>query len=334
MKQSIALPIVDTSQVGDARRVAARLTTEAGLSEHDRGTTALIVTELAGNLAKYARNGHLVMRALGDDEGGGIEVISIDSGPGIADVAGCLTDGFSSGGTPGTGLGAVRRIARQFEIYSSPGTGTGVMARVGSSAGPSAGSEKLVEFGIVCIAMKGEDRCGDSWGVYQSPARASFMVVDGLGHGSVAAAASDEAVRIFETYPGEPPVDLLRYAHLALRSTRGAVMAMADVDLASGAVSYAGIGNIAGCLLGEAEASHMVSLNGTVGFAANARAYPYRWPSGAALVLCSDGLQSRWQMKQFPGLIRQHPSIIAGMLYQHYARERDDVSVLVARRKG
>ena len=44
----------------------------------------------------------------------------------------CLTDGYSTAGTPGTGLGAVRRLANEFDIYSAPGEGTIVMARFGA----------------------------------------------------------------------------------------------------------------------------------------------------------------------------------------------------------
>ncbi len=331
MRQSIALPVADLSHVGEARRMTARLTEELGLPEHERGLAALVVTELGNNLAKYAKDGQLVIRALGDGPVRGIEILSLDSGPGFSDVAGRVEDGYSSGRTPGNGLGAVKRSSSYFDIYSSPGSGTAIMCRI-VPAGGAAVPAGRVEFGVVCVPIHGEDRCGDSWGVYHDGLRAVFMLVDGLGHGVIAATAADEAVRIFEAYHDRSPADIMGYAHGALRSTRGAVMAVAETNLNDGRLSYVGVGNIAGCFIGSDDRDeHMISVNGTVGLVAKPKVYTYTWQRGALLVMHSDGLQSRWQLDRFPGLLARHPSLIAGVLYQHYTRGRDDVSVLVAR---
>ena len=55
------------------------------------------------------------------------------------------------------------------------------------------------------------------------------------------------------------------------------------------------------------------------------------WNAGAMLIMQSDGLASRWDLEQYPGLIGCHPALIAAVLYRDYTRGRDDVAVLVAR---
>jgi len=331
MRHSVVMPIADSSHVGEARRITARFTADMGLPERERGLVALIVTELGNNLAKYARDGQLVIRALGAQPDGGIEILSLDTGPGFPDVDRRVADGYSSGGTPGNGLGAVRRLSRQFDVYSALGAGTAVMSRVVPAAGTARRAVERLQVGAVCVPLQGQDQCGDSWVVFQDASRAILMLVDGLGHGSLAAAAADEAVRIFDANRGESAMEILARAHLALRNTRGAVMAVAETDLSDGSVSFVGVGNISACLIEDGRRRHMISVNGTVGFIAKPRAFAYTWRKNAVMVLSSDGVSTRWQLEQFPDLLGRHPSLIAGVLFQNYAGHRDDASILAVR---
>jgi hypothetical protein len=120
--------------------------------------------------------------------------------------------------------------------------------------------------------------------------------------------------------------------HGALRGTRGAAIAVAELS-AEAAVSYCGLGNIAGALLSAGRVQHLVSLNGTAGHQAHRiTSFQYAWPEGATLVMHSDGLMSQWSIDRYPGLMGRHPSVIAGVLYRDYTRGRDDTTVIVARR--
>src|SRR5688500_2123976 len=98
-----------------------------GLGEVRQGEVAIVVTELATNLVKHARGGELLIRAVED---GTLEVLAVDRGGGIARPAEVMRDGYSTAGTLGAGLGAVRRLAARFDLYSTPGAGTVVMARL------------------------------------------------------------------------------------------------------------------------------------------------------------------------------------------------------------
>ena len=158
---------------------------------------------------------------------------------GMQDTDRCLRDGYSTGGSAGTGLGAVRRLSSEFDIYSVPGQGTVVMARIGA--------RPAERFGAISLPLKGETECGDSWAIYFDGHTIEVMVVDGLGHGGFAATAAEKAQEIFgiRSDPGSP-ARFLEVAHRGLGGTRGAAAAVAF--LSDGRWSYAGVGNIAGRL--------------------------------------------------------------------------------------
>src|SRR5688572_9669438 len=93
------IPVTESSQVGQARRVVSHLAEQAGLGETERGKVALVATELGNNLLRHAGGGHLLLRAFVTDGGRTAEVLAVDSGPGMVDVERCFEDGFSTAGT-------------------------------------------------------------------------------------------------------------------------------------------------------------------------------------------------------------------------------------------
>src|SRR5690349_12012149 len=115
----LSVPVAELSQAGEVRREAARLASQAGLGEAECGKVSIIATELGTNLSRYAHGGEILLRSFRVAGSAGVEILAIDRGPGMPNVARCLEDGYSSGGTPGNGLGAVRRLASEFDIYSS-----------------------------------------------------------------------------------------------------------------------------------------------------------------------------------------------------------------------
>src|SRR5437868_873426 len=122
---SFAFPIHETSAVGVARRAASEWANNRGWSEAMAGRVALVVTELGRNLALHTTNGGtLLLRGLSNDGNVGLEIMSLDSGPGMANFSDCLRDGFSSIGTAGIGLGAVHRASTTFAVHSQTGIGT------------------------------------------------------------------------------------------------------------------------------------------------------------------------------------------------------------------
>jgi anti-sigma regulatory factor (Ser/Thr protein kinase) len=327
-----AIPVTESSQVGEARRLALRLAQGLGFNETEAGKVAIVVSEAARNLATHATGGELLLRGLECDGVAGIEVLALDKGPGMANVAECLRDGYSTTGGPGTGLGAIARLSALFDIYSVPGVGTALLACLWSGLLPRDLQPRPLEIGAVCLPKSGEGVGGDGWVVDQRPGRGLILVVDGLGHGSDAAKASGEAVTVFQKNPHLAPAAMIEAVHAALRRTRGAAVAVAEVDVLHRVVRFVGVGNIAGVILSSGGSRHTVSHYGTVGHEVRKiQEFTYPWPEGALLVIHSDGLASRWSLDRYPGLVTRHLSLIAGVLYRDHSRRRDDVTVVVAR---
>ncbi|HEV2733866.1 MAG TPA: ATP-binding SpoIIE family protein phosphatase, partial [Longimicrobiaceae bacterium] len=258
MSRTLYLPVTEPSEAGEARRLVQYLAASLGLDETDAGRAALVATELAGNLVKHAaRGGHLVAQPAAWSGGAGVEILSLDAGPGMANFARCLRDGFSTAGSPGTGLGAVSRMADEFDVHSAAGVGTALAARVWAGGRRDAPAAGPAHAGI-SLPKPGQEVCGDAWAAAERDGRTVVLVADGLGHGPEAAAASREAVRIFEATAGSDPVELLERVHGGLRSTRGAAAAVAVVDRAARSVRFAGVGNIAASVLAGGESRSMV----------------------------------------------------------------------------
>ncbi len=319
----------ENSQVGEARRSAMRIAELTALNDTERGKVGIVATELATNLVRYATGGEMIIRRFQHGNVDGVEIIAIDRGPGMAEVGKCMEDGFSTGGTAGSGFGAVRRQSTEFDVFSSKPAGTVVASRVlsGSQVFPNG-----LNWAAVSVPIQGETLCGDNMSVAQQNGMLSIMLADGLGHGALAANASEEAVRIFEQGPFLQPAAILAAAHSPLRTTRGAAMAIAHIELNRRSVRYAGVGNIAGFLMCNGESRGLFSHNGTVGLQIRKiQEFDYPYPERSLLVLHSDGIQSRWDLANFPGLSQRHPAVIAGVLFRDFRRDRDDATVAVVR---
>lgn len=326
----IALAVNDQSQVSETRRRASEMAGRQGFGDADAGRVALVATELATNLLKHGNGGEILVGTYGEGAESGVEMIALDKGPGIPNVAASLADGYSTAGTAGKGLGAVVRQSHFVDIASWPGSGTAVLARL-KTGHPPAVSSDTSRVGAVSVPKRGEEVCGDSWGVSVGPEETTLMVADGLGHGPDAAEAAVEAVRLFHRYNGHRAPMLLEYIHGGLRATRGAAVSVARFQPASGKVIYAGIGNVAGVIAINGDLRRMVSMPGTAGHNAR-KIQAFEYPFTAGLVIMhSDGIVSSWTLDRYPNLAARHPTLIAAVLYRDLTRHRDDATVLVAK---
>jgi len=322
--------IGDPSHVAAARTALGDLMHSGGFDETRAGRGGLMLTEAATNILKHAGEGSMLMRSLSSDGLKGVEILALDKGPGIADWERSSADGVSSAGTPGTGLGAMRRLSDEFDVYTRDKGGT--IVRMALWSGAMKTGAGTCNVGTVCIPVKGEEVCGDSWGIATHADGVTLVVADGLGHGLQAHDASMAAVEVLMKYPADPPTRLLDTAHGALRATRGAAMAVARCDFAKREITYAGAGNISGSVAGVGQRKQMISHAGIVGHKIHSsRQLSYPWPQGALLIMHSDGLETQWNLDDYPGLAERHPALVAAVLYRDYTRGRDDVTVVVLR---
>jgi anti-sigma regulatory factor (Ser/Thr protein kinase) len=333
-----AMEVVEHSQPSAARYAAHEIARAAGFDDTDIHRAGIVATELATNLVKHGTTGgELLMRVVAEGADAEIEIIAVDRGPGMKDTTAALADGFSTAGSPGTGLGAVRRLSEQFDVHSETGAGTVVLSRL-RAARKRADAVLPFDAAVVSVAMAGEEVCGDGWMVRQHAGELVAMVADGLGHGPGAAEAALAAVSALARRPFDSPAAALDSMHASLRHTRGAAVAVARIQPGPEVIRVAGLGNVATVVCGPVGVQRLAaSSNGTLGTpVAEGRAsrvpeYTYPWPGGSLMVMHSDGLGSHWSLERYRGLRRRHPAVIASVLYRDFSRHRDDVTVLVAR---
>ena len=328
MPAQILIPIDDRTRVGEARRAGQEIAEAIGFGETHAGQVALAVTEAATNIVKHAGTGKILLAPLARAGAAGLEILALDRGPGIANIGASLRDGYSTAGSMGAGLGALSRVSPSFELYSQPGRGTALRLEIwGTSRVPPADE---LELGAVCLPKKGEAAPGDGWLVEASGEYRTLLVVDGLGHGPLAALAARTGTDVLAAHPAATPGALMQLCHGALAATRGAAGAAARVEPSKMRGSFAGVGNISCRVEGSGERRQLVSHSGTLGHVMRrVQEFEFAFPTEALLILHSDGLTSRWSGDDYPGLMNKHAGLIAGVLYRDHDRGSDDATVVV-----
>lgn len=334
MFPTVSIDITDPTQVAWARRAASEMAMELGFDEHDAGRAALLASEAASNIVKHAGCGELLLSP--SFEGPELIMTALDKGPGFH-AQRALQDGYSTAGTLGGGLGAMRRMSSSFDLYTQPGQGS-IVRLVLRRSGDKPPAPGPFEVGAVALPYPGETVCGDAWAMHHDGSSALLIVADGLGHGMQARRASALAIAAEQALNGSSlrsPHDVLANAHQALRSTRGAAVAAAVIDTQAPCLHYAGIGNISGVVVTPQGQKHLMSMAGIVGHnMRKIQPLEHPWTPRTVLVMHSDGLTTHWQARNDPELFSQHPGIIAAALYRDHQRQRDDVTVLVARQRA
>ena len=320
----------ELSQVGQVRREASKLASLLDFDENLAGKVSIIATELATNLSRYTTGGEVLLRTITREGSSGVEILALDRGPGISNIAKCMEDGYSSGGTAGNGLGAVRRLASEFDIYSNSPGGSVILARVNR---PNEAKPRF-QWGVVNCPAPNEQVSGDTWRIAFDQNRLSIMVADGLGHGPQAFEAANTAAKVFDESPYCDHTAFYTRADRQMRGTRGAAIAVAQYRPLESLVQFTGVGNISASIRsrGNVKSRGLVSHNGTVGVEMRkVQQFDSLAPDNSTIILHSDGLQSRWSLDEYPELSDRHAAVIAAILYRDFCRGRDDVTVCVVR---
>ena len=185
------LRVEDASAAAACRNAVLTMAARLGFPASRADQLALAVTEAASNLHKHARQGSLLLAVNRDAEAPGIELVTIDSGPGLPDVSAAMRDGHSTAGTLGVGLGAIRRLADFCDLYSMPGHGTSLAARFWPAP-----CQPEVRWAGLVRPITGELECGDVYGAVRADGVMTAVLCDGLGHGPLAAAAAIAGVTV------------------------------------------------------------------------------------------------------------------------------------------
>lgn len=302
-------------------------------NERQIGEIDIIVAELASNLVKHAGGGQILVKLVSHQGNDGIELISIDNGAGIADINKMVRDGESSKSTLGLGLGAMQRLSDTFQIYSLKNWGTIILCRKYVKKSMLHLKPPVTEIRSVVVPKPGETKCGDRFFHIENKNHIKLFLADGLGHGAEAARAVQEAGIAFASCQELDPPEILRYINLYVRKTRGLVGMVAIFDIAKKTWDLCGVGNIATKISGPTVSKNYMSYNGIIGLnlPRSMNSQQIMHEKGQYMIMCSDGLRSRWDTLKYAGILRYDLTMLAASLFKDYTRTTDDASVAICK---
>ncbi|HWQ20956.1 MAG TPA: ATP-binding protein [Methanotrichaceae archaeon] len=336
--EPLHIRVIRAADVSAARGAARAMALGIGFAATASEEIALAVSELASNLVKHAGGGTIVLLSLCE----GMQIESHDEGSGIEDIDQALTDGFSTAGSLGFGLGTVNRLMDEFEISSRcsrPDSGTHIVCKRfirGGAAGPLPGP---LEFGAATRAHPLMSVNGDTFVIKCWGTSALIGVIDGLGHGQQALLAAQAARRYVEIHYNQPLLSIFTGVDRACRATRGVVMSLARFDwisdLSRVTLTFSGIGNVEMSIIGKQEPLNFVIRRGILGAGTPSPVVTeHIWKPGYVMVLHSDGISAHHKWSDLPELRNASVEVVAQHILQRLARKEDDATVIVARSKS
>lgn len=310
-----------------------QIATEAGMSQVRLNELDLIVAEITSNLFKYSDDGEILLGVFHTEGTPYIELISIDNGPGMMNPSRMIQDGMSTSKTLGHGLGSIKRLSHEFDLYSQVGWGTILLSRVYNEPEKLKGKENRMVMRPIIVAKPGETKSGDGFSFKKTERYIKMMLADGLGHGPEANKAVNAAAEAFRICPDYSPTETLRFIHSQIRKTRGAVIDIICYDYDTKQWMAAGIGNIAVRMIGPTSFRNHMSYNGIVGhnIPGTMTDQVYSADEFNQVMLCSDGIKTRIDLLKYPQMTKYDPSIFAAAIYKDHARKNDDMSVVMAK---
>jgi anti-sigma regulatory factor (Ser/Thr protein kinase) len=327
------LTVQDAGAVGAVRRAAVGLGGDLRLPAQRLADLAIVATEIGSNLYKHTVDGMALVRVVRRGDAAGVEIVAVDKGPGMGNLDALLVDGRSTAGTLGIGLGAIVRLASEYDAYSRPGSGTVVTVDVwGGDTPPEVGAYSVRG---ITRPMGGEEVSGDGYASRLTDrGYVQLMLCDGLGHGPLAASAARAAEHAFRDAPETGPQRVLEHLHRALGHTRGAVVTVVEIEPDREVLRFAGVGNVAGAVITGGQRKGLLPHPGIIGHARPlSREVELPCPASATVVMHTDGVVDRWSLTDWPGLADRTPLVIAATLLREAGVRRDDAGVLVARRR-
>ena len=302
-------------------------------SEQRTGEIDIVVSEMITNLIKHAQRGELLYRISMEDEELVFELICLDSGPGIKDISHSMKDGVSTKSTLGHGIGSIMRLSNFSQIYTQPDWGTIVYSRFYGNIEYTNVSKSNILVRCINLGKPGEHVSGDGAAIRHVGNKTLVLMGDGLGHGEHAKEAVDKAIEAFNETACAEPSEIIREMNVHVKKTRGLVAAVAILDHNSKQWQLCGVGNIAVKLQRGLEYKNYSSYNGIIGMNIPGRIENSRheMEKFQQLILCSDGIKTRWEVIHFPSILKYDPMILAAAIYKDHGRKTDDMSILIVK---
>ena len=340
--------VEDASDVIVARRTAVEMALAIGFDSLRSQEIGIVTSELATNLLKHAGKGSIRLSRLKRGDQAGIEVASMDRGPGPVLAEDALADGFSTAGSLGYGLGTVHRLMDELRVDPMPDRGGGTCVRgirwVWDR--PKVPERSPLDVGAASRPHPALEINGDAFVIQKWPGGLLVAVIDGLGHGQFAHRAAQKARCFVESHARQPLEEIFRGVHRECRTTRGVVMALARFEFdppdpggGTGSfpamtVRHGNIGNIETRVSGNREPFNISLRRGILGKnAPNLLATAHAWGPQCLMVMHSDGLSSHWSWNDVQISDVEPATVIAQRLLRRLARDSDDATVVVIKKR-
>jgi serine/threonine-protein kinase RsbT len=121
-----AMALVAERDIVACRQLVRKLAQELKFTLVDQTKMITAASELSRNTIVYGQGGEMRWEIVTEGLRSGLRLVFEDHGPGIADTALALTDGWTSGTGMGIGLSGSRRLVNDFELHTVVGEGTRV----------------------------------------------------------------------------------------------------------------------------------------------------------------------------------------------------------------
>ena len=182
----------------------------------------------------------------------------------------------------------------------------------------------------------GEGECGDFYLVEPTPDGLLVAVIDGIGHGMEAAKVAQLAASILKRHAHESVSELIKQCHAGLRTTRGAVAALASFHARNRTMTWTGVGNVEGKLFSKGASTTpltLLSASGTLGHGNGIEVHPCKLPInvGDTLIMATDGVRSDFYLDLDIG---QSPRELADWILARSVLRKDDAMIVVGRYTG
>lgn len=325
--------IEEKSFVAFVKREIHNAATQASFSVSRVGVIDIAVAELTSNIIKHAAAGELLYRFSREKEQKVFEIVCLDNGPGIKDISHAMKDGVSTTKTLGQGLGALERLCDFFQIYSLVKWGTVCYCKIYADTYVPSADLLDIRIRALNVSKPGERVSGDGFNIVYSPNHTKIFMGDGLGHGKDAHHAVQLALSSFKLFRAIDPAEILKLIHESVKKSRGLVGTAVIVDHLLKKWSICGIGNITTRLYEGLFSKNYVSYNGIIGLNIphTLKNHETNFGKHQCLIMCSDGIKTRWDLSHFPFILKYDPLLLAAVIYKESARKNDDMSILIAR---
>lgn len=309
---------------------------DLGFLQNGCSMIELVISELASNILRYAGSGTISVKAIDN----GIEIVSKDQGPGIENIEEALKGAKKSVKGLGIGLAGVRRMMDELEIFSE--NGNTVIARkllnknnanritcIKQSKNVSLCG--LMEYGIVSVPAYNAQCNGDAYVIRESGKNILMAVIDGLGHGKEACAASGAAANYILDHHTSGLSQIMEGCHHALMRTRGAVIGIVRINLEAGKITFAGVGNVGVRIKGKT-VLRLVSSAGIVGCNCKRileEEYPYH--KGDVIVMYSDGISEGFDIAGTGAAKNSGLQTLAEDVVREFGKNSDDNTIIAGK---